>query len=158
MGCEVQVTQSLMVAALKVVVVHSLFRILKDSIFTRDNAKAEIVGKGRVEEWPATIHLCMQKPVEITEEALVDGLEIRKTRYKIKGIIHCRVQGEWSVSVQRAGDWHCLGKDSTPEEQTDREALLCGVVLIQLIREDTEGLATAEGLLFSIIFEECCSF
>ena len=100
----------------------------------------------------------MQKPVEITEEALVDGLEIRKTRYKIKGIIHCRVQGEWSVSVQRAGDWHCLGKDSTPEEQTDREALLSGVVLIQLIREDTEGHATAKGLLFSIIFGECCSF
>ena len=131
-----------------VVVGHSLLNNFNSIIFPRNNAKAEIVGKGRVEEWPATIHLCMQRPVKITEEALVNGLEIRKARYRIKGIIHCHGQGEWLVSVQRDGDWHCLKNDSAPERQTNREALLSGVVLIQLIRENTEGLTAAEGWFF----------
>ena len=127
----------------------SLFDNFKLMIFNRkdlNRAKAEIIGEGRVEEWPPTIHLCMQRPARITEEALVDGLKIQKAAYRIRGIINCRGQGEWSVSVQRAGNWHCLGKDSVPEMQTDREALLSEVVLIQLIRENTEGLTTADGL------------
>ena len=138
---EVQVTQYLKKAFFcKTFLVNNFNSI----IFPRNNAKAEIIGKARVEEWPATIHLCMMRPVDITEETLINGLEIRKARYRIKGIIHCRGQEEWLVSIQRAGDWYCLGKGSVPEMQAGKEDLLSGVVLIQLLREDTEG----QGLTF----------
>ena len=100
-----------------------------------------------MQEWPPTIHLCLQSPCRITEETLVDGIEIRKARYRIKGLIHCRGEGDWSVSVERIalGGWHVLGKHSAPERQTDKEALLSGVMLIQLVKENTEGLTTESG-------------
>ena len=109
---------------------------------TRDNPKAEIIGKGRVEEWPTTIHLCMRRPVRITEATLIAGLQIRRVPYRIKGIIHCRGQGEWHVSVERDGDWQILGRES----YTGREALLSDIVVVQLIRDNVEDSTTVQGL------------
>ena len=87
----------------------------------------------------------MTRPVRITEATLNDGLQIRKAPYRIKGIIHHRGQGDWSVSVKNANDWHRLGKDSASEIQTDREALLSGIVVIQLNRDSAVDCTTDRG-------------
>ena len=101
---------------------------------------------------PPVIHVCLDRPVRITEATLNDGVEIKGTRFRIKGLVHHRGEGDWTVSTERVGlgGWHSLGKDSVPLQQTDKGALLSGVVLIQLSRESIDGAPTTTGLfLFS---------
>ena len=120
-------------------------------------ADVEITGVGNVNDCPPVIHVCLQQPIRISETTLNDGVEIKGARYRIKGLVHHRGEGDWTVSVERVGlgGWHSLGKDSVPLQQTDIGALLSGIVLIQLSRERIDRAPTNTGLfLFSI----CTSF
>ena len=113
-----------------------------------NSTDTEIKGKGRVNQWPTVIHLCPQRPVRISEEVLVNGMEIGNVRYRIKGLVYHGDDGEWSVSVERPGHggWHHLRRDSVPQQQMDRAALLSEVVLIQLSKENQSDSTNAAGL------------
>ena len=124
------------------------------SVLRRDpqrSADAEIKGAGRVNHWPPNLHLCLQQPIRLTEEALNNGLEIGGHLFSIKGLVHHRGEGDWSVSVNRIqlGGWHILGKDSEPQRVSDRVSLLSGVVLIQLSKEQRCSQDDAAGIFFS---------
>ena len=108
----------------------------------------EIRGKGRVNQWPTVIHLCPQRSVRISDEVLVNGIEIGNVRYRIKGLVFHGDDREWSVSVERPhhGGWHHLTRDSVPQQQMDRAALLSDVVLIQLSKENQGASTNAAGL------------
>ena len=102
-------------------------------------------------EWPPNLHICLQQSICLTEEALDNGLEIGGDRYSIKGLVHHRGEGDWSVSVNRIGlgGWHILGKDSEPQRIPDRVAVLSRVVLIQLSRENQYSQDNATGIFLS---------
>ena len=53
-----------------------------------------------------------------------------------------------SVSVKRSGPggWHELGKDSEPQQNGNKVALLSDVVLVQLIRASQDDPSTSPGL------------
>ena len=83
----------------------------------------------------------------LTEDALDNGVEIEGNRFRINGIVHQRGEGDWSASIKRTdlGGWHHLRKDSAPELQEEKKALLSDVVLVHLSRENADSPAVAAG-------------
>ena len=83
----------------------------------------------------------------LTEDALDNGIEIGGDRYRMTGMVHRRGGGDWSASIKRTdlGGWHHLRKDSAPELQEEKKALLSDVVLVHLSRENADSLAVATG-------------
>ena len=59
-----------------------------------------------------------------------------------------------SVSVKRSGpgSWHELGKDSEPQQNGNKVALLSDVVLIQLVRASQDDPSPSSGLSASKFF------
>ena len=114
----------------------------------------EIRGRGKVIKWPKVLHVCAKQPSRISEESLANRIKINNVYYWIKGLVHHRGDGQMSVSVKRSGPggWHELGKDSEPQQNGNRDALLSDVVLIQLIRASQEDPSTSSGLAVSKYF------
>ena len=56
-----------------------------------------------VVKWPEVLHLCMQRPVELTPEELDDGVQIEGQNYQIIGVIHQK-EGDWIVCCKAAKD------------------------------------------------------
>ena len=114
----------------------------------------EIRGKGIVNKWPKVLHVCAKQPCRISEESIANRIKINDVCYRIKGLVHHRENGQMSVSVKRSGPggWHELGKDSEPQQNGNRDALLSDVVLIQLIRASQEDPSTSSGLAVSKYF------
>ena len=56
-----------------------------------------------VVKWPEVLHLCMEKPVELTSEELCNGVQIEGQHYQIIGVIHQK-EGVWSVCCKAAKD------------------------------------------------------
>ena len=110
----------------------------------KNSADNKIKGKGRVIHWPRVIHLCLQRPMCIPEEALVNGMQISDAHYRIKGLVHHRDDGEWTVSLNKTGlGWHHLTNDSVQQQQRDTTS---NVVLVQLCRENQDDSTNIAGL------------
>ena len=114
----------------------------------------EIRGKGIVNKWPKVLHVCTKQPCLISEESLANRIKINDVYYRIKGLVHHRENGQMSVSVKRSGlgGWHELGKDSEPQQNGNRIALLSDVVLIQLVRASQDDPSPSSGLSASKYF------
>ena len=83
----------------------------------------------------------------LTEDALDNGIEIGGDRYRMTGMVHRRGGGDWSASIKRTdlGGWHCLGKNSAPELQEEKNILLSDVVLVLVSKENADSPVTAAG-------------
>ena len=105
-------------------------------------------------KWPKVLHVCAKQPCRISEESLTNRIKINNVYYMIKGLVHHREDGQMSVSVKRGGTggWHELGKDSEPQQNGNKVALLSDVVLVQLIRASQEDPSTSSGLAVSKYF------
>ena len=114
----------------------------------------EIRGKGRVNKWPKVLHVCAKQPCRISEESIANRIKIKDVCFTIKGLVHHRENGQMSVSVKRStpGGWHELGKDSEPQQNGNKVALLSDVVLIQLVRASQDDPSPSSGLSASKYF------
>ena len=114
----------------------------------------EIRGKGRVNKWPKVLHVCAKQPCRISEESIANTIKIKDVCFRIKGLVHHRENGQMSVSVKRSGpgSWHELGKDSEPQQNGNKVALLSDVVLIQLVRASQDDPSPSSGLSASKYF------
>ena len=113
-------------------------------------------------KWPKVLHVCAKQPCRISEESLTNRIKINNVYYMIKGLVHHREDGQMSVSVKRGGTggWHELGKDSEPQQNGNKVALLSDVVLVQLIRASQDDPSTSPGLPVSkhlIFFLPTCN-
>ena len=83
----------------------------------------------------------------LKEDALDNAIEIGGNRFRINGIVHRRGEGDWSASIKRTdmGGWHSLGKDSAPELQEEKRALLSDVVLVLVSKENADSPTPAAG-------------
>ena len=99
-------------------------------------------------KWPKVLHVCAKQPCMISEESLANRIKINDVYYSIKGLVHHREAGQMSVSVKRSGPggWHELGKDSEPQQNGNKVALLSDVVLIQLVRASQDDPSPSTGL------------
>ena len=105
-------------------------------------------------KWPKVLHVCAKQPCRISEESLTNRIKINNVYYMIKGLVHHREDGQMSVSVKRGGTggWHELGKDSEPQQNGNKVALLSDVVLIQLVRASQDDPSPSSGLSASKFF------
>ena len=105
-------------------------------------------------KWPKVLHVCAKQPCRISEESIANTIKINDVHYRIKGLVHHRENGQMSVSVKRSGpgSWHELGKDSEPQQNGNKVALLSDVVLIQLVRASQDDPSPSSGLSASKFF------
>ena len=105
-------------------------------------------------KWPKVLHVCAKQPCRISEESIANTIKINDVHYRIKGLVHHRENGQMSVSVKRSGpgSWHELGKDSEPQQNGNKVALLSDVVLIQLVRASQDDPSPSSGLSASKYF------